>query len=71
MFGGELEDVWAAETEVKSKKFEMYKEFAKKDGVKVKPVILPKGGLSYNPSGKDLKESQIKAALKEEEIIEK
>ena len=70
-FGGELEDVWDTPSEVKSKKFEMYKDFAKKDMVKVKQVIVPEGGLSYNPSLKDHKKSLINAVKKEEEQVEK
>ena len=39
--------------------------------MKVKAVILPKGGLSYNPTDKDHKALLRKVALKEEEIVEK
>lgn len=36
-----MEDLWAEPNEVKSKKFEKYKAFAKNDTVNVKQVILP------------------------------
>ena len=52
----ELEDLWGADRKVTSKKFESYKNtYAMKDQVKIKSVILPKGGVSYNPSSKDHK----------------
>ena len=47
---GELEDIWGTETTVLSKKMDSYKNnYAKKDQHNIKAVILPKGGLSYNP----------------------
>ena len=53
---GELEDLWATDRKEPSKRFESYKAgYAKKDSVNVKAVILPKGGVSYNPSSKDHK----------------
>lgn len=53
----DLEDLWATPaTEVKSKKFQEFKEgFSKKDYRPVKAVILPQGGHSYNPNIKDHK----------------
>jgi hypothetical protein len=49
-------DIWAAPTEIKSKKFDTWKNgFAKKTAPNVKAVINPVGGHSYNPSLKDHK----------------
>ena len=51
---GELEDLWSAPTPAKSKEFKKYQDrFAKKDMINVKSVVLPKGGISYNPSQAD------------------
>lgn len=69
---GELEDIWGSERKVTSKKMESYKTtYAKKDGVNIKAVILPKGGVSYNPSSKEHKALLKTVAIKEEEIVEK
>lgn len=47
---GELGDLWAAPKEAKSKKFAAWKNgFAKRDFVKVQPVVKPTSGQSYNP----------------------
>mmetsp|Transcript_9346 Transcript_9346/g.15763 ORF Transcript_9346/g.15763 Transcript_9346/m.15763 type:complete len:150 (+) Transcript_9346:288-737(+) len=71
-YGGDLDDIWSSETQVKSKKFNNYlQNFAKKDGVKVKPVILPKGGLSYNPSLNDQKKQLVQVAITEEDQVQK
>lgn len=49
-----------------------YKEgFAKKDTIKVKQVIVPKGGHSYNPNAADHKKLLKEVAGKEEEIVQK
>lgn len=45
--------------------------YAKKDQIKIKAVILPKGGVSYNPNSKDHKALLKTVAMKEEEIVEK
>ena len=39
--------------ETVSKKKQRFKDFDKQNRVKVKAVILPHGGQSYNPSAKD------------------
>jgi hypothetical protein len=67
----DLEDLWASPYEVKSRSLSQFKEFSKKDQVKVKPVILPKGGLSYNPSHKDHAQNLAEAAQREQAEIEK
>lgn len=69
---GELEDIWGSERKVLSKKFESYKTtYAQKDQIKIKAVILPKGGLSYNPLSKEHKALLKTVASKEEEIVAK
>ena len=68
----ELEDLWAAPREIVSQNFNRYKvEFAKKDMTKVKAVINPTGGQSYNPAVKDHKVLLKGVAKKEEELVEK
>lgn len=67
----EEHDIWGSSRKITSKAFESYKDTYAKTGVKVKAVILPKGGLSYNPTDKDHKALLRKVALKEEEIVEK
>lgn len=69
---GDLQDLWAAPAEVKSKKFGAWKEgFAKKDFVKVKAVVAPKSGQSYNPQFDKHQALLQEVAKKEEDIIEK
>ena len=50
-------DLWGgaifAETDKKPKKKQQFKEFDKKTRVRVKAVMNPHGGQSYNPSAKD------------------
>ena len=71
-FGGELLDIWAAPAEIKSKKFETWKNgFSKKTAPNVKAVINPTGGHSYNPSVKDHKKLLKEVASTEEQIVEK
>lgn len=53
---GELQDLWADEQPFKSLEFRKYhNRFAEKDMINVKTVVLPKGGISYNPSMNDHK----------------
>lgn len=47
----------------------MYKDFAAKDETKVKTVVLPKGGQSYNPKSGEHKKLLKDVAVKEEEIV--
>ena len=67
---GELGDVWSGKGVIKSNHFEHWKNgFAKKDYVKVKNVINPASGLSYNPNF-DAHQKILKEVVeKEEEII--
>ena len=68
----ELVDLWDTPLEVKSKKFDQYKQgFAKTNHVRVKPLINPKGGISYNPSVKDHKNLLKNVVETEEKQIEK
>ena len=70
-FGGELMDIWSTPAEVKSKKFDHWKNnFAKKTAPNVKAVINPKGGHSYNPSLNDHKKLLKEVAATEEKIVE-
>jgi len=47
----DMVDLWAAPAEVISKSFDHFKTgFAKRDHSKVKSVIMPVSGMSYNPS---------------------
>lgn len=71
-YGGELEDIWSTGPVLRSKTHERYLNgFAKKDFVRVKPVINPAGGQSYNPALKDHKSLLQQVAQREEQIIEK
>ena len=68
----ELEDLWETPNQVISNNFNRYKtEFARKDHLKVKAVINPTGGQSYNPAVKDHKVLLKGVAKKEEECVEK
>lgn len=69
---GELDDLWAAPKEVKSKKFEAWKTgFAKRDFVTVQAVVKPTSGQSYNPHYEKHQRLLKEVADKEEEIIQK
>lgn len=69
---GGLQDLWAAPAEMKSKKFDSWKNgFAKRDFVNVRAVMNPKSGQSYNPQFDKHQELLHEVADKEEEIIEK
>lgn len=48
----------------------MYKTFAETKTVKVKQVVAPKGGQSYNPKSNDHKKLLKDVAVKEEEIVQ-
>ena len=68
----DLEDLWATAAPVISQNFNRYKtDFARKDHLKVKAVINPTGGQSYNPAVKDHKVLLRGVAKKEEELVEK
>ena len=69
---GDLDDIWATPSEIKSLKFHAFKEgFAKKDQLNVKSVILPAGGQSYNPNIADHKALLKNLAKIEETGVEK
>ena len=68
---GDLGDIWGAPEEFMSKEFKAFKVFAKKDMVNVKPVVLPVGGQSYNPSIKDHKLLLKDVAVTEEVCVAK
>ena len=75
-FGGELDDLWSAPGQTSgyeiSKRMKQFKDgFGKKDTIKVKTVIAPAGGQSYNPNAADHKKLLKKVAEKEEEIAQK
>jgi len=64
---GDLADIWATPKEIKSLEFAKWQEnFAKKDAHKVKTVMVPSGGQSYNPSIKEHKRL-LKDVVKVEE----
>lgn len=64
---GELGDVWGGDRQRKSNHFEHWKDgFAKKDYVKVKNVINPASGLSYNPNF-DAHQKILKEVVEKEE----
>ena len=76
IFGGQLEDIWggpqAGLVGGKSKKFDKWKNVSsKKKEVKVRAVVLPKGGQSYNPSANDHKKQLKEVADKEQEEVQK
>ena len=68
----DLMDIWGEDRKLTSNKMESYRNtYAKKDQHKIKAVMLPKGGLSYNPRAADHKALLKTVAAKEEEIVEK
>lgn len=69
---GELEDLWSQPRKITSVKHEQYLNgFAKADQVKVKAVMVPIGGQSYNPSLRDHKQLLKDIASTEEEQVKK
>ena len=70
LYGGELEDIWGSKKEVKSKKFQTYIQNQDKNKVKVRNVMNPKQGHSYNPTMKDHKALLSEVVEVEEKIIE-
>lgn len=48
----EIFDVWGSELD-QSKKIQKFKNFSKRTEHKVKAVIIPHAGQSYNPTAKD------------------
>lgn len=70
---GDLDDIWATPNEVRSKKFQEYKDglVRRHEALNVKSVILPAGGQSYNPNIKDHKYLLRNAAKVEEIQVEK
>lgn len=62
----EYEDLWSGNNEQKlGRKFARADKFLKESKVKVKPLVIPKAGLSYNPSAKE-HQKVIKKVLDEE-----
>lgn len=70
LYGGELQDIWGTPKETKSKNFETYIENQKKHNVKVRNVMNPKQGHSYNPAMKDHKSLLREVVEVEEKIVQ-
>ena len=70
----EEEDIWgndSKEEEVLSSQQKKFKNFTKNNVIKVKSVVLPSGGQSYNPSARDHKKVLEKVVQEEEKDLEK
>ena len=62
----EVVDLWATDSKI-SLNTRKFKSYMNKSKVDVKAVVLPKGGISYNPSAKD-HQSVIDKVVDEEKL---